>query len=62
MMDQLRPKVFKITPTLNPKVPQSTQSSGFTTGRLINKIDISRTDNTIKSIHLNQMKTFTNRL
>ncbi|UZW91549.1 putative Ig domain-containing protein [Staphylococcus lugdunensis] len=40
-----------ITPTLNPKVPQSTQSSGFTTGRLINKIDISRTDNTIKSIH-----------
>ena len=40
-----------ITPTLNPKAPQSTQSSGFTTGRLINKIDISRTDNTIKSIH-----------
>ena len=32
-------------------MPQSTQSSGFTTGRLINKIDISRTDNTIKSIH-----------
>lgn len=44
-------QVTTITPTLNSKAPQTTQTSGFTTGRVANKIKYDSSTATINSIH-----------
>ncbi|WP_241956783.1 hypothetical protein [Staphylococcus devriesei] len=44
-------QVATITPTIIDKAPQSTQSTGFTTGKMVNKIKYDDSDKTIKSIH-----------
>lgn len=44
-------QVTTITPTLNSKAPQISQTSGFTTGRVANKIIYDNTNSTINSVH-----------
>ncbi|WP_249663636.1 Ig-like domain-containing protein, partial [Staphylococcus pettenkoferi] len=44
-------QVSTITPTIIDKAPQMTQSSGFTSGKVVNKIKYNNADRTIKSIH-----------
>ncbi|MGV3274772.1 Ig-like domain-containing protein, partial [Staphylococcus sp. 11261D007BR] len=40
-----------ITPTLNSKAPQQTQTSNFVSGRIVNSLRYDQTDNAIRSIH-----------
>ncbi|MCE5029839.1 putative Ig domain-containing protein [Staphylococcus epidermidis] len=44
-------QVASITPTLDSKAPNTTQESGFTAGRVINKIKYDSSQNSIKSVH-----------
>ncbi|PTK82728.1 YSIRK signal domain/LPXTG anchor domain surface protein [Staphylococcus haemolyticus] len=44
-------QITTITPTLNSKAPQTTQTSGFTTGRLTNKVKYDSTNSAINSVH-----------
>ena len=44
-------QVASITPTLDSKAPNTTQESGFTAGRVINKIKYDSSQKSIKSVH-----------
>ncbi|MCG1671044.1 putative Ig domain-containing protein [Staphylococcus epidermidis] len=44
-------QVASITPTLDSKAPNTTQKSGFTAGRVINKIKYDSSQKSIKSVH-----------
>ncbi|WP_238925655.1 Ig-like domain-containing protein [Staphylococcus epidermidis] len=44
-------QVASITPTLDSKAPNTTQTSGFTAGRVVNKIKYDSSQNSIKSVH-----------
>ncbi|MDH8977567.1 putative Ig domain-containing protein [Staphylococcus epidermidis] len=44
-------QVASITPTLDSKAPNTTQKSGFTAGRMTNKIKYDSSQNSIKSVH-----------
>ncbi|WP_248133632.1 putative Ig domain-containing protein [Staphylococcus epidermidis] len=44
-------QVASITPTLDSKAPNTTQTSGFTAGRVINKIKYDSPQKSIKSVH-----------
>ncbi|MCG2075485.1 putative Ig domain-containing protein [Staphylococcus epidermidis] len=44
-------QVASITPTLDSKAPNTTQTSGFTAGRVINKIKYDSSQKSIKSVH-----------
>ncbi|MFW3564123.1 putative Ig domain-containing protein [Staphylococcus caprae] len=44
-------QVTTIAPNIYSKAPQTTQSSGFTSGKVVNRIRYDSSDNSIKSIH-----------